>query len=69
MITKIRTNIFPTKPELKKLRASSGKNGAPVAKLVRRAIDQYLLGSPVILRARSYLTVVVIGRFFWLMHF
>jgi len=42
MITKIRTNIFPTKPELKKLRASSGKNGAPVAKLVRRAIDQYL---------------------------
>lgn len=41
MITKIRTNIFLTKTELKKLRALSGKTGAPVAVLVRRAIDEY----------------------------
>jgi predicted DNA-binding protein len=42
VITKIRTNIFLTKTELKKLRALSGKTGAPVAELVRRAIDEYL---------------------------
>jgi len=42
MLTKIRTNIFLTKTELKKLRALSGKTGAPVAVLVRRAIDEYL---------------------------
>jgi hypothetical protein len=42
VITKIRTNIFLTRPELKKLRALSTKTGAPVAELVRRAIDEYL---------------------------
>ncbi len=42
MITKIRTNIFLTETELKKLRALSRKTGAPVAVLVRRAIDEYL---------------------------
>jgi predicted DNA-binding protein len=42
VITKIRTNIFLTKTELKKLRALSRKTGAPVAELVRRAIDEYL---------------------------
>lgn len=42
MITKIRTNIFLTRTELKKLRALSSKTGAPVAELVRRAIDWYL---------------------------
>lgn len=42
MITKIRTNIFLTRTELKKLRALSKKTGAPVAALVRRAIDDYL---------------------------
>jgi len=42
MITKIRTNIFLTKTELKKLRALSWKTGAPVAELVRRGIDEYL---------------------------
>ena len=42
MITKIRTNIFLTRTELKRLRALSGKTGAPVAELVRRAIDEYL---------------------------
>lgn len=42
MITKIRTNIFLTRTELKKLRALSRKTGAPVAVLVRRAIDEYL---------------------------
>jgi predicted DNA-binding protein len=42
MITKIRTNIFLTKIELKKLRTLSRKTGAPVAVLVRRAVDEYL---------------------------
>jgi hypothetical protein len=42
VITKIRTNIFLTKTELKRLRALSSKTGAPVAELVRRAIDEYL---------------------------
>jgi predicted DNA-binding protein len=42
MITKIRTNIFLTKTELEKLRALSGKTGAPVAFLVRAAVDEYL---------------------------
>ena len=42
MITKIRTNIYLTKTELKRLRVLSSKTGAPVAELVRRAIDEYL---------------------------
>jgi predicted DNA-binding protein len=42
VITKIRTNIFLTKTELKKLRALSRETGAPVAVLVRRAVDEYL---------------------------
>jgi predicted DNA-binding protein len=42
MIAKIRTNIFLTNTELKKLRALSNKTGAPVAFLVRTAIDEYL---------------------------
>ena len=42
MITKIRTNIFLTRIELKKLRALSSKNRTPVSELVRRAIDGYL---------------------------
>jgi len=41
MITKIRTNIFLTRVQQKKLRALSRKSGAPVAALVRRAIDEY----------------------------
>ncbi|HXX33045.1 MAG TPA: ribbon-helix-helix domain-containing protein [Thermodesulfobacteriota bacterium] len=42
MITKIRTNIFLTRGQQKKLRAQSKKTGAPVAVHVRRAIDDYL---------------------------
>lgn len=42
MITKIRTNIFLTRIELKNLRALSSKTGAPVAELVRRALDEWL---------------------------
>jgi len=42
MIRKIRTNIFLTRTELKKLRTLSKKTGAPVAELVRRAVDEYL---------------------------
>jgi len=41
MITKIRTNIFLTRVQQKKLRALSKKTGAPVAAHVRRAIDEY----------------------------
>jgi len=42
MITKIRTNIFLTRVQLKKLKALARKNGGPVAALVRIAIDDYL---------------------------
>ncbi len=42
MITMIRTNIFLTRTELKRLRTLSRKTGAPIAKLVRRAVDEYL---------------------------
>jgi hypothetical protein len=42
VIAKIRTNIFLTRTELKKLRGLSKKTGAPVAELVRRAVDEYL---------------------------
>jgi len=42
MITKIRTNIFLTSIELKKLRELSKRTGAPVAEFVRRAVDEYL---------------------------
>ena len=42
MITKIRTNIFLTEIELKKLRELSEKTGVPAAELVRRAVDEYL---------------------------
>jgi predicted DNA-binding protein len=42
MITKIRTNIFLTRIQLKKLKALAKKSGAPVAALVRIAIDDYL---------------------------
>jgi len=42
VITKIRTNIFLTRTELKRLGALSSKTGAPVAVLVRRAVDEYL---------------------------
>ncbi len=42
MISKIRTNIFLTKMQQRKLRGLSKKTGAPVAVHVRRAIDDYL---------------------------
>jgi lipopolysaccharide biosynthesis glycosyltransferase len=42
MITKIRTNIFLTRVQLKKLKALARKNRASVAALVRIAIDDYL---------------------------
>jgi predicted DNA-binding protein len=37
-----RTNIHLTDTQLTRLRALSGKTGAPVAVLIRRAIDAYL---------------------------
>ena len=38
-----RTALFLKTEQLKKLQALSTKTGAPVAELVRRAIDAYLL--------------------------
>jgi predicted DNA-binding protein len=38
-----RTALFLKEEQLKKLLALSEKTGAPVAELVRRAIDAYLL--------------------------
>jgi hypothetical protein len=42
MLPKIRTNIFLTRVQQKKLRGLSKKTGAPVAALVRKAIDEHL---------------------------
>ena len=38
-----RTALFLKEEQLAKLQKLSGKTGAPVAELVRRAIDAYLL--------------------------
>ena len=38
-----RTALFLKEDQLKKLLALSDKTGAPVAELIRRAIDKYLL--------------------------
>ncbi len=38
-----RTALFLKDEQLKKLQALSHKTGAPVAELIRRAIDKYLL--------------------------
>jgi predicted DNA-binding protein len=38
-----RTALFLKEPQLAKLQKLSEKTGAPVAELVRRAIDAYLL--------------------------
>ena len=37
-----RTSLFLKEEQLKKLEALSEKTGAPVAELIRRAIDKYL---------------------------
>jgi predicted DNA-binding protein len=37
-----RTALFLKEDQLKKLKALSGKTGAPIAELIRRAIDKYL---------------------------
>ena len=37
-----RTALFLKEAQLKKLKALSDKTGAPVAELIRRAIDRYL---------------------------
>jgi len=42
MITKIRTNIFLTRIQQKKLKTLAKKGGVSVAALVRTAIDDYL---------------------------
>jgi predicted DNA-binding protein len=42
-VTMKRTALFLKEEQLKKLLALSEKTGAPVAELIRRAIDRYLL--------------------------
>ena len=42
VMTKIRTNIYLTSEQKKLLEKLSDRTGAPVAELVRRAIDSYL---------------------------
>jgi predicted DNA-binding protein len=37
-----RTALFLKQEQIKKLQTLSGKTGAPVAELIRRAIDRYL---------------------------
>lgn len=39
---KRRTNIYLRPDQMKKLKALNEKTGAPVAELVRRAVDAYL---------------------------
>jgi predicted DNA-binding protein len=39
---KHRTNIYLTPDQVKRLKALNAKTGAPVAELVRRAVDEYL---------------------------
>ncbi len=39
---KHRTNIYLRPDQVKRLRALNEKTGAPVAELVRRAVDEYL---------------------------
>jgi predicted DNA-binding protein len=46
-MTKIRTNIYLDKPQKIQLDKLSAKTGAPVAVLIRRAIDGYLKGKDV----------------------
>jgi predicted DNA-binding protein len=42
-MTKLRTNIYLTLDQKKLLEKLSDRTGAPVAELVRRAIDAYLV--------------------------
>jgi hypothetical protein len=42
-MTKLRTNIYVTLDQKKLLEKLSDRTGAPVAELVRRAIDAYLV--------------------------
>jgi predicted DNA-binding protein len=39
---KHRTNIYLTPDQVKRLKALNERTGAPVAELVRRAVDEYL---------------------------
>jgi predicted DNA-binding protein len=39
---KLRMNVYLNKEQKKSLERLSGKTGAPVAELIRRAIDAYL---------------------------
>ena len=39
---KYRTDIYLTTDQVKRLKALNEKTGAPVAELIRRAVDEYL---------------------------
>jgi hypothetical protein len=41
-MSKLRMNVYLNDKQKKALEKLSGKTGAPVAELIRRAIDQYL---------------------------
>jgi predicted DNA-binding protein len=41
-VPKRRTNIYLTPDQMKRLKLLNEKTGAPVAELVRRAVDEYL---------------------------
>jgi predicted DNA-binding protein len=41
-MVKIRTNVYLSAAQKKALAKLSGRTGAPVAELVRRAVDSYL---------------------------
>jgi predicted DNA-binding protein len=42
----IRTNLYVKREQLATLKALSGETGAPVAALIRKAIDEYLKAQP-----------------------
>jgi predicted DNA-binding protein len=42
VVVKHRTNIYLRPDQMKQLRALNEKTGAPIAELVRRAVDDYL---------------------------
>jgi predicted DNA-binding protein len=42
---KHRTNIYLKPEQMKRLRALNKKTGAPIAELIRRAVDRFLRGT------------------------
>jgi predicted DNA-binding protein len=42
LVVKVKTALWLKQEQVKKLKVQSDKTGAPVAELIRRAIDKYL---------------------------